>query len=104
MRSGLAKKREKEKLDGNERREIGNRSLKSSHIFLLQTEEPQKAPASSGLHQNYLGDVKPSGIMRNFCGRLPPPHQAGLAGWLLYDQKNFPGIEYQEISSASLSY
>ena len=98
MRSGLAKKREKEKLDGNERREIGNRSLKSSHIF-LQTEEPQKAPASSGLHQNYLGDVKPSGIMRNFCGRLSPPHQAGQ-GWLLYDQKNLAGIEYQEISSA----
>ena len=44
MRSGLAKKREKEKLDGNERREIGNRSLKSSHIF-LQTEGGQKRPS-----------------------------------------------------------
>ena len=52
----------------------------NQHISSLQTEEPQKAPASSGLHQNYLGDVKPSGIMRNFCGRLPPPHQAG---WLV---------------------
>ena len=42
MRFGLAKKREKEKLDGNERREIGNRSLKSSHIF-LQSDGGQKA-------------------------------------------------------------
>ena len=71
MRSGLAKKRELEKLDGKERREIGNRSLKSSHIF-LQTEgeqKPQPAPGCSRLHQNYLGDVELSGIMRNFTGR-----------------------------------
>lgn len=82
MRSGLAKKREKEKLDGNERREIGNRSLKSSHIF-LQTEGGQKAPAAPGcsrLHQNYYGDVEPSGIMRNFTGRAWPD-------WLLPPEK-----------------
>ena len=68
------------------------------HISSLQTEEPQKAPASSGLHQNYLGDVKPSGIMRNFCGLPSSPGRLVVS--LLCDQKNLAGIEYQEISSA----
>ena len=101
VRSGLAKKREKEKLDGNERREIGNRSLKSSHIF-LQTEGEQKQPSQLQLGCSKLLQAASElfgwrralrRIMRNFSARLTR----------LAAAEKTVGIEYQEISSASLT-
>ena len=107
VRSGLAKRannREKEKLDGNERREIGNRSLKSSHIF-LQTEGEQKRPSQLQLGCSKLLQAASElfgwrralrRIIRNFSARL-----TRLAG--SSSRKKTVGIEYQEISSASLT-